>query len=665
MRKHAVLIGINEYYGAARNLDGCAEDVNAFAASLETHFGVTRIHKLVSAKAETARGTTLPTYRNVVETVRRAINEADEGDAFILHYSGHGSRTPSKIWGHSDQRQTLLLVTDPSQHSEKVSTLQDVELAALIWEMTRKKLVITVILDCCYSASLVSRADDNLPSGFGKIRGVDIEERRVLNEPVLFSPERLEQQLECKDGNGSARSAELLRHLLLEHDSALIAACRSDEKAHEHTFEGKCHGLLTGCIIDILNGNAERSRTLTFGRIHNLVVGKFRDLEKYDYQHVEFNGRRQQVVFDAEELPWHEATVTKIRRERVDLDAGIADGIFIGAQLAIYSPNACLSNLLEYDTPLAHCVVCAVQDWGSEATLSPVDATIPPGSKAVHQFEVLRNAIMSPRKAMLSSRKSQPQRQIQPTQDLMTASRGIVEFGRGVWIEATVQDLTDKLVHLSIFHNVLDLGTKNSRTLPAKIIGTMKRLEPRDAEALPWDDVELSRKNVSKKLRAKDPQKILSGDYVVLKITNRMTIHQYVTILYLEPSWTIKRLYPRRHESVVPVEGGKSIYYPIRVTASEDYPNQFESFVILATSHQLADIPDALLPELQKRAPVDTTRIDTVFRGHGIRRPADVPPPVEWAATRLDVLPVSAQDIARPRKFPFLHQFKISRAPAV
>lgn len=92
MKRIACLIGINDYVGSANDLSGCVND-SLWLADWSYARGYD-VRMLLNHQA---------TDRAIAAMIQRARAELDEGDAFFLGYSGHGSNEPDEDGDEADR----------------------------------------------------------------------------------------------------------------------------------------------------------------------------------------------------------------------------------------------------------------------------------------------------------------------------------------------------------------------------------------------------------------------------------------------------------------------------------------------------------------------------------------------------------------------------------
>jgi hypothetical protein len=212
-RYRAVLIGIDDY--PRKPLGGCVNDIDQIERVLLDRLNVpaeriTRFAAPAVRAASTSRLSSLQPTRDALRGfLEKLAEEVGPDDAVFLYYSGHGSRVTTKVNGQLISREALVPVdywNEDAPQSQRL--LYDYELNGLLARGPERAGPLTVVLDCCHSAS-VDRGNG---------------ERRVeIPEVQELSSEAPSGGL-AKDASGMASAAAA--HML-------VAACRADESAYE------------------------------------------------------------------------------------------------------------------------------------------------------------------------------------------------------------------------------------------------------------------------------------------------------------------------------------------------------------------------------------------------------------------------------------------------
>ncbi|KAL2824347.1 hypothetical protein BDW59DRAFT_162450 [Aspergillus cavernicola] len=325
---HAILIGINDYPN--QPLAACVRDVSDIKIHLESTLGSSvQVHILAAASDKADAANPYPTYDNVVSTFRQVTSLAKSGDPVYIHFSGHGSQKPPS--GEFSSRPTgdLALVLHGGRNGRE-SFLWGFELASLLKSMTDKGLIVTLVLDCCFSAS-VYRDDDDDP---------DVRFLRYDPDIHANSPATSEQNAGDGDRTLSmVRDADMLPNWLINPDLyAIITACGPYEKAMEPRFsDGLKRGALSYLILAAVKrvGLSSKHKGL-----YDQVRAAFQDHKLP--QNPVFYGNPNQRFFgkgDLEPAPLSIAIIAKRNGARL-LQAGSAHGISDGDKFALFPSNS-------------------------------------------------------------------------------------------------------------------------------------------------------------------------------------------------------------------------------------------------------------------------------------------------------------------------------------
>jgi hypothetical protein len=210
----AVLIGIDDY--PQRPLSGCVNDIDQIERILLDRLGVPpeRITRFAAPRARLSSTTRLPSLQPTRDELRSFLDdlagEVGPDDVVFLYYSGHGSRVTTEVNGQRISREALVPVdywNESDPQSQRL--LYDYELNGLLARIAERAGDLTVVLDCCHSAS-VDRGEGE--------RQVEISETQQLSSEALPGGDL------AKDASGLASAAA--PHML-------VAACRANESAYE------------------------------------------------------------------------------------------------------------------------------------------------------------------------------------------------------------------------------------------------------------------------------------------------------------------------------------------------------------------------------------------------------------------------------------------------
>lgn len=211
MDKRALCIGINDYPGAGRELTGCVNDANDWAAMLGGR-GFT-VSRLVDAEA---------TWEGIVSAVQDAVAGAAKGDVLVVTYSGFGTYVPDPERFGADLREALC----PTDVAQGRLLLLD-ELDALLNQRATGSLAV-VISDTCHAGTVTRGDDQSFDPGTARMR--------ILPPQVWMDARRAHHENFFEDL--PQRKAEGLGDLL-------VTACHGYEFGWEGRFAGRASGVFT------------------------------------------------------------------------------------------------------------------------------------------------------------------------------------------------------------------------------------------------------------------------------------------------------------------------------------------------------------------------------------------------------------------------------------
>ena len=219
-----LLVGVDTYEGSVRSLHGCANDVrrarDVLARRAEAAGMACSFTMLLDEQA---------TRDGVIRAFRATFGGAGPGDTAVFCYSGHGSQQeapPEHLVFEPDGLDETLVLHD--SRAPGGLDLADVELGALVREITARGAHVFVVLDCCHSGSGLREAD-------GAVTGI----RRA---PTARDHRPAGSYLRAAGGAAPPGPGARLGG----EGYVLLAACRSDQTAKEiRAGDGASRGALS------------------------------------------------------------------------------------------------------------------------------------------------------------------------------------------------------------------------------------------------------------------------------------------------------------------------------------------------------------------------------------------------------------------------------------
>jgi hypothetical protein len=346
----AILIGINFYPPECSHeyslLKGCVNDVLEMKTHLEKLSACVDIQIFTASltgldsSRPVENSQNLPTYNNVVSGLKKITSESSRGDFVYVHFSGHGTAMKPSSGFSNGSTGELALVLLEGTNGINIRYLYGEDLAGLLRDMVEKELVVTVVLDCCFSGS-VMRNDDS-------VRFLPYDSAVDMAYPPML---RQECSLESQTTPTAYRSASMGPNWLINPDGYTIhAACGPTEKAHEIDPNGKNHGALSYFLI----------RTFTrYGR----VGGKHQDI----YTHLcarflESGSRQVPMLYGNKSLGFFEDAnyvlysiripIVKTQDGSFQLEAGKAHGVSEGDRFALCDIGSAQSKSRSDEDPV-------------------------------------------------------------------------------------------------------------------------------------------------------------------------------------------------------------------------------------------------------------------------------------------------------------------------
>ncbi|KYC43197.1 peptidase C14 [Scytonema hofmannii PCC 7110] len=615
---YALLIGIDYYIpnrlsdgSSYRNLRGCVRDINHVEAYLLNTLKVpgTQLFKLTASNGDNSitpkePPEQWPTYKNIVAKFEELTQVADKDDLVYIHYSGHGGRTKtnySKVKGN-DGVDEALVPTDIGEPEGQY--LRDLELAKILQRMVDKGLVVTVVLDSCHSGGATKGVDAD-------VRGLDvIDQTPRPNESLVAPPEELMATWENLAG-GTRNITAASGWLPEPKGYTLLAACRENELAYEYAFDGnERSGALSYWLLDslMLLGTG-----VTYKTLHNRLLAKIHT--QFERQTPMLQGEGDRTIFksiSASSHPTVPVIQVDVTKNRVQLQAGQAQGLRKGAEFAIYPLNTLDFSQTDKLALVKITQLGAAISWAEITELlgETKIEDIQSGSPAV----LLNPGVKLIRKVSILPPEKNNQTFGIDTHAGLTAIESAITEGKG-WVEVSndkdsdyqvtinavgeyeilrsgtaianlrpalkVDDrdaavnLVKRLVHLSKYYATLDLKNHDTTSpLQGKIKVELCQI-PEDYE--PGDKLELIPFNAPGNVPILDV-----NQFACLRIRNEGFQTLNITVLAIQADWSIVKGYPSG-AAYQPLAPGQEITWRIQTSLPQDVKEGTDVLKVFAT----------------------------------------------------------------------------------
>ncbi|KAE9363027.1 hypothetical protein N431DRAFT_296842, partial [Stipitochalara longipes BDJ] len=321
----AILIGINFY--EKKPLKGCVRDVEKIKQYLETGLIPVSIEAFTAtgdpstSRHPIERQELWPTYENIVSCIKRITAKGKPGDCIYLHFSGHGT----KLLSNFD------LVLFDELHG--IRYLPGLEFAHLLKQIVEKGLLVTVVLDCCFSGGVVRHHD----SDGGGIRAIDYD-------PIIAAayPPKLYTEIHLPGNSPDPRNASILPQWLVDPQGyTILTACQPHEIAQELKIDGERSGALSYFLVHALTALRRAGIEITHRSLYQHLRINFH--ASWPKQHPMRYGNGNFTFFGKMMSKSDSDFIPVFRAEKDNglcLGAGYAHGVSEGDEFAVYPLHA-------------------------------------------------------------------------------------------------------------------------------------------------------------------------------------------------------------------------------------------------------------------------------------------------------------------------------------
>jgi hypothetical protein len=360
--KFAILIGLDFYVDHTQQLRGAVNDVDDVQLYLSRNHTFESLSRLVAVSTgdesqtePTGPESSWPTYENITNELERVTKSAVSGDFVYIHYSGHGTLSPTTAKEYEEHlgSDAALVLYDKTTG---VRYLRGIELALLFNRMVHKGIQLTVVLDCCHSGA-VSRSKRR------SVRGVPWDARIASAYP-------LHRELSPALPTNRDRDGSTNQHWLLRPQAyTLLGACGPTELACECVGAGnRQHGALTYFLFRTLSTISRNNLAISLGLVYKRVCAELRIA--LPQQHPVILGSESSILFSPDRIEGSSRggcnVVELLAGNRVTLDVGSAHMVGLGDEY-ILTPFASDSKKITESVALFKIV--AVDDLHSEAEM--------------------------------------------------------------------------------------------------------------------------------------------------------------------------------------------------------------------------------------------------------------------------------------------------------
>ena len=348
-KHYAILVGIDAY--PEKSLKSCIRDITDIEIYLQTSPNPIHLQILTATEGSSLacppEGPKLwPTCEDVSSCFERVKSLAKAGDFVYVHFSGHGttcapSENPLDVTTgdvalvaskySAPSMGDLALVLLETTGRTGIRYLRGAELALLVKRLVDKGLIVTLVLDCCFSGSVMR--DDSSARYLRYDAQVD-----AAYPPILDMSTRDEASRTV------FRKTSMRSNRLINPDGyTILTACGPTETAEEVAFNGQKRGALSYRLIKTLKDLGHMNCKHLHIYMH--LCGSFRKArEQFPHQKIPspmFYGNKTLgfVGYTAPDIDGVQIPITKQPEGRLQLEAGLAHGICEGDEFAVQPMN--------------------------------------------------------------------------------------------------------------------------------------------------------------------------------------------------------------------------------------------------------------------------------------------------------------------------------------
>lgn len=256
--RRVLLVGINKY--PSQPLKGCINDVDNMYLYLKS--------KKFSDNEITILKDHYATKDEILNNLKKIVNDSKPGDSLLFQFSGHGVQIPSKNkndeWDGLDE---CLCPYDFDWDNEMF--IRDNKLQEIFMKLP-KDVYCYVISDSCHSGTLgIDYNNKTMKNFMGYFKSLKNTSKTMpIPDHLILAKEIIANQIKTFNPAGFMRGVKKIPHI------ALISACESHQTASDTIINGKPTGALTYYLLEQLRrvSSAYLPMTTVVNNVRNQLI---------------------------------------------------------------------------------------------------------------------------------------------------------------------------------------------------------------------------------------------------------------------------------------------------------------------------------------------------------------------------------------------------------
>ncbi|PLN85828.1 caspase domain-domain-containing protein [Aspergillus taichungensis] len=275
-RRKALLIGIN-YIGQPSKLLGCINDVSNMSVFLHEKHGYRR-EDMVILTDDQKNQLSVPTKANILRAMHWLVEGARPNDSLLIHFSGHGGRTPDLDGDEEDGYDDVIYPVD----YRVAGHIVDDEMHDIMVRPLPPGARLTAIFDSCHSGTAL-----DLPYVYST--------QGILKEPNLAKEAALDLFTAIdsygrgdlgsiaqtaigffkKATNGDSARQRTVMTKTSPADVVMFSGSKDTQTSADTFKDGQARGALSWAFIKALKNNPNQSYLQLLNSIRSQLDGKY------------------------------------------------------------------------------------------------------------------------------------------------------------------------------------------------------------------------------------------------------------------------------------------------------------------------------------------------------------------------------------------------------